>query len=124
MCPGPEPLPTEENMANNLTGNFDAVVEIGVRQINGLLATLHQNGSSDNNPLALLHSATFRIGHPRRQFPDVGDFGDWVMKYHRAHAEVPIDQLQDHLTATTPAGAAGRMQDVFSRFGQAIDVQP
>lgn len=31
-------------MANNLTGDYEAVLQVSVRQINGLLATLHQHG--------------------------------------------------------------------------------
>ena len=31
-------------MANPLTGDYEAVVQIAIRQINGLLGTLHQNG--------------------------------------------------------------------------------
>ena len=30
-------------MANPLTGDYEAVVQIAIRQINGLLGTLHQN---------------------------------------------------------------------------------
>jgi hypothetical protein len=30
-------------MANNLTGDYEAVLQISVRQINGILATMHQN---------------------------------------------------------------------------------
>jgi hypothetical protein len=105
-------------MPNPLTGGFDAVVEIGIPQINGLLATLHQKGVSEDNPLALLHSATFRVGDPSRKFPDVGDFGDWVLEYHRTHTGIKPENLPEHLATTTPPGAATRMKEVFSRFGQ------
>src|SRR6187200_2973284 len=37
-------------MANHLTGDFDAVVQISMRQINGLLATLHQMGADIARP--------------------------------------------------------------------------
>ena len=33
-------------MPNNLTGDFEAVVQVSIRQLNGLLATLHQNGAT------------------------------------------------------------------------------
>jgi len=104
-------------MANNLTGDFEAVLQVGVRQINGLLATLHQNGASDDAPLELLHSATLRVGDPRKRFPDVTDFGDWVLEYRRTHSAVRPGDLPEHLTTTAPPGAAGRMKEVFSRFG-------
>jgi hypothetical protein len=46
-------------MANNkLTGPYDAVAQISRRQINGLIAALHQNGATDEPPL--------RLGHRRR----------------------------------------------------------
>lgn len=32
-------------MANNLTGDYEAVLQVSVRQINGLLATLRQKGA-------------------------------------------------------------------------------
>jgi hypothetical protein len=49
-------------MASNLTGDYEAVVQVSTRQINGLLATLHQNGAQENAPLKLVHSATLRVG--------------------------------------------------------------
>ena len=30
-------------MANNLTGDYEAVVQVSVRKINGILSTMHQN---------------------------------------------------------------------------------
>jgi len=110
-------------MANNLTGGFDAVVEIGVRQINGLLATLHQKGTNDEDPLALLHSATLRVGDSPRRFPDVFDFGDWVLEYQRTHPGVRPSDLPAQLTTAAPPGAASRMQEVFSRFGQLPELE-
>ena len=38
-------------MANSLTGDYEAVLEIAIRQINGVLGTLHQNGASGTLPL-------------------------------------------------------------------------
>jgi peroxiredoxin len=49
-------------MANPLTGEFEAVLQISVRQINGILATLHQNGSDTSASPQLLHSVTLRVG--------------------------------------------------------------
>ncbi|MFO1092477.1 MAG: hypothetical protein U0992_04065 [Planctomycetaceae bacterium] len=112
-------------MPNNLTGGFDAVVEIGLRQIDGLLARLHQKGQDEQNPFVLLHSARLRIGDPHRRFPDVIDFGDWVLEYSRAQSDVRPQDVQGHLTSTAPPGAASRMQDVFSKFGlQVVDIPP
>ena len=41
------------HMPNHLTGDFEAVVEVSVRQINGLLATLHQSGFSADAGMAM-----------------------------------------------------------------------
>jgi hypothetical protein len=30
-------------MSNSLTGDYEAVLEVAIRQINGVLGTLHQN---------------------------------------------------------------------------------
>lgn len=35
-------------MTNKLTGSYDAVAQISRRQLNGLLASLHQNGASED----------------------------------------------------------------------------
>jgi hypothetical protein len=45
-------------MANVLTGDYEAVLQIAIRQINGLLGTLHQNGATQDAALKLLHSTT------------------------------------------------------------------
>jgi peroxiredoxin len=49
-------------MANNLTGNFDAVLLVRVKKINAILATLHQNGACEDASPTLLHSAITRVG--------------------------------------------------------------
>ena len=41
-------------MANNLTGDFEAVVQVSIRQISGMLATLHQAGANRDAALKLL----------------------------------------------------------------------
>src|SRR5437868_9166619 len=106
-------------MANNLTGDFEAVVEVSVRQINGLLATLHQSGVSEDAPLPLLHSASLRVGDPRRPRPPVaGDFGEWVLEYQKARGPVGLNELGTHLTANAPPGAANLIAGLFSQFGE------
>ncbi len=51
-------------MANNLTGDFDAVLLVRVKIINALLATLHQNGADEDASPSFLHSVTTRVGRP------------------------------------------------------------
>jgi len=109
-------------MPNNLTGDFEALVQISVRQINGLLSSLHQNGASEDAPLQLLHSAAVRVGdRPSRPLDDVvGDFGDWVLEYQRARGPVGLGDLRTHLTGNAPPGAARAIEDLFSKLGQVV----
>lgn len=110
-------------MANNLTGDYEAVVQVSVRQINGLLATLHQNGASEDAPLKLLHSATVRVGDRRPRPGDgilVGDFGDWVRAYQKVRGPVGLGDLRTHLTGIAPPGAARMIADLFSKLGEAV----
>src|SRR5262245_53260901 len=102
-------------MANNLTGDFEAVVQVSLRQINGLLATLHQSGFSEDAPRPLLHSASIRIGDPHRPRPPVdGDFGDWVLEYQRVRGPVALTDLRAQLTSHAPPGAAKVIADLFA----------
>src|SRR5262245_10769083 len=55
-------------MANGLTGELDAVVEVRVEAVNRILATLHQHGVSKDASPTFLHSFTARIGDPPK-FP-------------------------------------------------------
>ncbi len=107
-------------MANNLTGNFDAVVQLAVQQINGLLATLHQKGIDEDAPLKLLHKATLRIGDPTRRFPDVDIFGDWVLEHQIERPPIDSHDLRDQLTGGAPPGAAERLHAAFDHL---LDVE-
>ncbi len=109
-------------MANNLTGAYEAVVQVAVRQINGLLASLHQNGASDDAPLKVLHSASVRVGDPRPGPGGVvvGDFGDWVRAYQMARGPVGLGDLRTHLVGNAPPGAAKMIGDLFSKLGQIV----
>jgi peroxiredoxin len=49
-------------MANNLTGDYDAVIEISVRQINGLLGTLHQRRIVPGDSPSFPHCSRVRFG--------------------------------------------------------------
>jgi hypothetical protein len=49
-------------MANNLTGDFDFVVEVSDATLDRLAATMHQNGFSSPATPSPPHLAYFRIG--------------------------------------------------------------
>jgi peroxiredoxin len=111
-------------MANNLTGDYEAVVQIAVRSINGLLATLHQNGAQDDPPIKLLHSVSMRIGDPRRPRPDLAGFSDWVLDLQQAGPKRPIRDLRAELTGKAPPGAAKRLAEHFDSFDTVLTEDP
>jgi hypothetical protein len=102
-------------MSNPLTGDWEAVVQIATRQLNGLLGALHQNADQDA-ALKLLHSTSARIGDPPSQDPEVGPFGEWVLAQQRAASGLGLDDLRDHLTATALPGAAKLLTAAFDEF--------
>src|SRR5215831_10707416 len=102
-------------MANPLTGDFEAALQIAIRQINGILGTLHQNGATKDAALQTPHSTTGRIGDPRRGPPDggVNAFEDWVIEFQRAGPGRGLSDIQAQLIATAPPGAARMLTDAF-----------
>jgi peroxiredoxin len=107
-------------MANLLTGDYEAVLQVAIRQLTGLLGTLHQNGASQDNPMTLPHSEIGRIGDPRRRPPDGGVltdggvFADWVTEYQRGGSGRGLSDIQTGLIATAPPGAARLLTDAFA----------
>ena len=73
-------------MANKLTGSYDAVAQISRRQLNGLVASLHQNGASDQPPLRLGHNGVLRIGDPKPTTPELVRlrFRNWIRNFQSA----------------------------------------
>lgn len=49
-------------MANRLTGDYDAVVQVSAGTINRVLAALHQNSFTDRQRPSFPHTTSFRIG--------------------------------------------------------------
>lgn len=101
-------------MASSLTGDYDAVVQVSIPQINGMLATLHQAGVDDNAKLKLPHSVTMRIGDPpTNPAGPQGSFGDWVHAYEAAE-DVGLTRARSQLTSTAPPGARKMMEQAFA----------
>jgi peroxiredoxin len=107
-------------MANPLTGDYEAVLQVAIRQITGLLGTLHQNGANQDNPMTLPHSETGRIGDPRRRPPvggvltEGGVFADWVTVYQRSASGRGLGDIQTQLIDSAPPGAARMLTDAFA----------
>lgn len=64
-------------MASNLTGDFEAVVQISVRQINGLVATLHQNRADPDASPSFPHSVILPVP-PDTPVHDQAVLNQWV----------------------------------------------
>jgi hypothetical protein len=106
-------------MANALTGDYEATLQVAIRQITGLLGTLHQNGAQQNNPMTMPHSEVGRIGDPRRGPPDggvltTGEFADWVSTYQRGGPGLGMQTIQAQLIEAAPPGAARMLTDAFA----------
>ena len=85
-------------MPNPLTGDYEAVIQVAIRQLNGLLGTLHQAGVDADAPLKPLHSVALRIGDPPRP-SDVLWFGDWLFEYYRRRPGRGLDDVRNELAA-------------------------
>lgn len=107
-------------MANNLTGYYDAVVQISLRQLNGLLATLHQNGASDDPPLRLGHHGMLRVGDPPKSPSDEFrlSFRKWIRDFQMAGGPGRLDELHAHLAVSAPPGASRVIEDTFAKLGK------
>jgi peroxiredoxin len=102
-------------MANNLTGDYEAVLEVSVRQINGILATFHQNGGEKDKSPHFPHSiANYAVGAPPKILdPGIVRFSQWlsdVVKSVRASGGPGVSYLSPleigaHLAEKAPPGA-------------------
>jgi peroxiredoxin len=106
-------------MANKLTGSYDAVAQISRRQVNGLLASLHQNGASDQ-PLQLGHSSVLRVGDPKRTAPELHRlrFRNWIRNFQSAGGPKNLDAFRARLAVNAPPGAARMIEEEFSKLGK------
>lgn len=103
-------------MVNSLTGDWEACVQVALRQIDGLLATLHQAGVDEDAELKLLHSTTLRIGDPRRKLPDLGPIRDWLAEYQRAAGPRGARDIASGLTDNAPPGVAKVLSERFEEL--------
>jgi peroxiredoxin len=105
-------------MANKLTGSYDAVAQISRRQINGLLASLHQNGASDQPPLRLGHNWVLRVGDPKPTTPELVRLRlrDWIRNFQSAGGPSNLDDFRARLAVNAPPGAAKMIEEEFSKL--------
>lgn len=103
-------------MSNPLTGDYEGVVQIAIRQINGLLGTIHQNAATEDAALKLLHSTTLRIGDPRRRRPEVAGFGDWLLEYQKASPGRRLHDVRAELVSAAVPGARRMLSEALATF--------
>jgi hypothetical protein len=66
-------------MANNLTGNYQAVFQVSVQQVNGILATMHQARVDKDASPSFPHNASLRIGErPLALEVELSRFRKWA----------------------------------------------
>ena len=105
-------------MANKLTGSYDAVAQISRRQLNGLLASLQQNGASDQPPLRLGHNAVLRVGDPKPTTPELVRlrFRNWIRNFQSAGGPSNLDDFRTRLAVNAPPGTAEMIKEEFSKL--------
>jgi hypothetical protein len=105
-------------MANKLTGSYDAVAQISRRQLDGLIASLHQNGASDQAPLRLGHNGALRVGDPKRTAPELDRlrFRNWIRSFQAAGGPKELDAFRAYLAANAPPGAATMIAEELSKL--------
>jgi peroxiredoxin len=108
-------------MPNHLTGDFDAVMHFSVRQINGLLATLHQNRVIKGKPNTVPHSEAFRVGPPPAiTDPEIVNFGTWMGAARSQMAYLGIETMDASvLLEKSPPGVRTRLRDGFIKWTEA-----
>jgi len=96
-------------MASNLTGDYEAVVQISVRKINGILATMHQNKVNPDASPTFEHSASpVQVGALKIPKHDTTHFAKWyasVVQDLRETGVLPSD-ARSVLSERAPPGVS------------------
>lgn len=114
-------------MGNQLTGNFEAVLQISVRQLNAILATVHQNRSlrqelPDYKLPTFPYTEVFSIGtHGETIDPHLLRTATWLQK-RRAELSPEAREKGDYssLLSDLPQGAAAELLDDILRLQTAF----
>jgi peroxiredoxin len=113
-------------MANNLTGNYEAVLQVSLQQINGILATMHQAGVDKNISPSFPHSIPVLVSDPLSSLAyEVSRFRQWVsyavegMQPTTASLEqaptmtASVEQARALLSKKTPPGVAVKFEQAW-----------
>lgn len=104
-------------MANNLTGDFEAVLQVSLRQINGILATMHQSRVDPNTSPSFAHTASIHVGSPPPWLDaPARRFAEWVGavgKYTGATQQSAV-AARSSLLQKMPPGATQRFEEAWT----------
>lgn len=104
-------------MANYLTGDYEAVLQINARLINGILATMHQNAIDPGVTPTFPHSVRIRVGGASPTFnPKIKQFATWVgsqVKTLQTAGETFTD-YRDAIQAKAPPGVSKVIAGLFA----------
>jgi peroxiredoxin len=114
-------------MANTLTGDYEAVLQISVRQINGILATLHQNGVDPNVSPSFPHSGSIRIGGdlPFVAGVEMVRFRDWLSKAIQGSGATggAVEHARAMFAAKAPPGSQRMFLKAWDDLDRGVIVQ-
>jgi peroxiredoxin len=104
-------------MANNLTGDFQAVIQISVRQLNGILATIHQNRIDPDISPSFVHSTSMPIGKALQYGStlETARFRQWASEASpiMAAGAESVQNARALLSGVQPAGLAQMYRDAW-----------
>jgi peroxiredoxin len=108
----------------NLTGDYQAVLHLSVRQLNGILATLHQRRVDPAASPTFPHAVRVRIGNPPRTF-DAGSlrYRSWTMEAAKAlnpAAGAPIAQTRQLVSGSMPPGVSAMFANAWDVLDQSV----
>jgi peroxiredoxin len=110
-------------MANPLTGNYEAVLQVSLRQVNGILATMHQVKVDPKASPSFPHSERFRVGGlPSSKSVEASRFQNWVGSAVAALgvADAPVEHVREMLASRAPPGVAARFGPAWRELDASV----
>lgn len=110
-------------MANALTGDYEAVLQVSIRQVNGLLATLHQNGDIPLKSPHLPHRVSFLLGDGLSGGgapSGAAGIGPWIAGQKLWQDSGNLDVYRDHAVKVAAPGVAVRLSEAITAIQESF----
>ncbi|RBP45377.1 peroxiredoxin [Roseimicrobium gellanilyticum] len=110
-------------MANELTGDYEAVLQVSVRQVNGLLATLHQNGDIPQRSPSLPHVIAYMIGQGTTEpgpSPGIGGLHTWIAGQKLWQDSGTFKVYRENAVKVAAPGVASRLSEAIIAIQESI----